>query len=129
MKPLLLLVGKSPSTIDLLNHIFTTRYRTATYTTASKALSYLETASETDRPAVVICDQSAPDDTTPVEVFRGLKNHQQHELLPIMVLCADCESTDGSTELNDLCWAEKICKPFNPEDLTMRVRQLLALNQ
>lgn len=127
MKPLLLFVGSTPSTTELLQHLFSSRYRTATYNTPAEALAYLDTA--TERPTVVICDQSEPNDTTPVELFRGLKNDHKNDTLPTVVLCSDCHSADNTTQLDELNWTEKICKPFNPEHLSLRVRQLLPLHQ
>lgn len=125
MKPLLLFVGKTPSTTNVLNHIFGSHYRTTTYTSAREALAYLESAPETDRPVAIVCDQNTPDDHTPIELFRGLKNNDKNDNLPAIVLCCNEHTEDHSTQLHDLGWADQIYKPFNPDGLTLRMRQLL----
>lgn len=121
MLPLILIVDDKPEIAKVIAMFLTSSYRSKTYTSGHEAIDALKTSNEL--PSLIISDVRMPD-MDGYEFIRALKNNHLTEPIPIMVL-SSIESSADKIRLLEMGAADFVLKPFNPEELKLRIGQLL----
>jgi DNA-binding response OmpR family regulator len=119
--PLVLAVDDEPSILQFIRHeLMTQELSVVTAQNGEEALRLLEE----NRPDVVLLDVIMPD-MSGLEVLRRIREISQ---VPIIILTARRSGEDKVRGL-DMGADDYLAKPFNPEELSARVRAVLRRNR
>ncbi|MBP7653178.1 response regulator [Candidatus Dependentiae bacterium] len=121
-KPLLLIVDDSPENIEILRNILAGDYVIKVATNGETAL---QICSHKDKPDLILLDIIMPG-LNGYEVCKILKNQHTTCDIPIVIISAKNKTDDEIKGLN-FGALDYISRPFEPEIVKMRVRNILAL--
>jgi DNA-binding response OmpR family regulator len=116
-KPAVLIVDDEPRIVRFVRtELETEGYRTLTATTGAAALDLVEL----EHPSVVVLDLLLPD----LDGFEVLRRIREVSRVPVIMLTARGADSDKVRGLNQGA-DDYLTKPFNPEELSARVRAIL----
>jgi two-component system, OmpR family, KDP operon response regulator KdpE len=119
--PLVMAVDDEPSILQFIRHELATQdFSVVTVTSGQEALSTLEE----QRPDVVLLDVMMPD-MNGIEVLRRIRESSN---VPVILLTARKGNEEKVRGL-DMGADDYLAKPFNPEELSARVRAVLRRSQ
>lgn len=122
-KPLILLVDDSPLNLEVLGRLLEGHYATAIARDGAKALEFVRKR----QPDLILLDIMMPD-IDGFEVCKTLKASEATRDIPIIFLTAKTETEDIVKGFK-LGAADYILKPFQKEELLVRIENHLALRQ
>lgn len=121
MLPLILIVDDKPEIAKVIAMFLSSSYRTKTQNSGREAIELLKETEEI--PALIISDVRMPD-MDGYEFIRALKNDRRTESIRIIIL-SSVDSSADKIRLLDMGADDFILKPFNPEEIKIRVGKLL----
>lgn len=122
MKKKILMVDDQPIMLKLLEQILHTKYEVTTMTNAKYALEWMHTG---HIPDLVVIDLNMPE-FDGFEFLKSMRLSAYFEDVPVVVLSGE-ESSRDRIECLRLGANDYITKPFNPEELSLRIDNLLTL--
>lgn len=122
MKKKILMVDDQPIMLKLLEQILHKKYNVTTMTDAKKALEWMHLG---HLPDLVLLDLNMPG-FSGFDFLKGMRLSAFFEDIPIIILSGE-ESSGDKIECLRLGANDYITKPFNPEELSLRVDNLLTL--
>jgi DNA-binding response OmpR family regulator len=120
MKNKILFVDDSRTILALVSGLFGSNYQLVCKQDAKDALNAIQ---QDFIPDLIITDLNMPD-MNGYEFVRKLKSDENHENIPIIVLSGIGESAER-LKLYKMGVDEYLIKPFNPEELLVRVEKIL----
>ncbi|HAR19034.1 MAG TPA: two-component system response regulator [Cytophagales bacterium] len=120
MKNKILFVDDSKTILALVSGLFGSNYQLVCKQDAKEALNAIK---QDFIPDLIITDLNMPD-MNGYEFVRKLKSDQNLEKIPIIVLSGIGESAER-LKLYKMGVDEYLLKPFNPEELLVRVEKIL----
>ena len=120
MKKKVLIIDDDPTMLLLLNHILNKKYEVIGLDDCRQAVIWLQ---DGNTPDLVICDIVMPG-MTGVELLAHLKDSVHQSQVPFIMLSANKKSADRVNCIK-LGADDYVVKPFNPEELEVRVDRLL----
>lgn len=121
MLPLILIVDDKPEIARVISMFLRSSYSTHIALGGSQAIEYLEKSKEA--PDLIISDVRMPD-MDGYEFIRAVKNNPSTNNVPIIVL-SSVESSADRIRLLEMGASDFVLKPFNPEELKVRIGKLL----
>ncbi|MEG0601464.1 MAG: response regulator [Mucinivorans sp.] len=121
MNPLILIVNDKPEITAIISMFLRSHYRTQVCTTGQEAVLWLETNQEL--PSLILVEINMAD-TDIYQLIRELKNDSRREHIPIIALF-DTEDLIVQQNLIDMGIKEFVLRPFNPEELKIRIGKIL----
>lgn len=121
MLPLILIVDDKPEIARVISMFLRSSYRTHIALGGRQAVEYLEESKEA--PDLIISDVRMPD-MDGYEFIRAVKNNPSTSNVPIIVL-SSVESSADRIRLLEMGASDFVLKPFNPEELKIRIGKLL----
>ena len=115
----LLVVDDAFTILSLVDNVFKRKYEVAKCNTVTDALAYLEN----NVPDIIITDLNMPD-VSGEEFVSFIKSNPKLEFVPIVVLSSS-ENASTRIKLLKLGVDDFVQKPFNPEELGLRIENIL----
>jgi len=120
MKPSILIVEDDPVMVTFLDEYLSSDFDTVMMTDAPAAL---ENLSANDAPALVILDLFMPE-MDGFSFLESVRSNADLNRLPVLVLSGS-EKSEDRVRAFELGADDFVVKPFNPLELTARVRNLI----
>lgn len=120
MSKLVLLVDDKPEIAKIITLYLAPMYEIKYQENPIKAISWLN---EGNMPDLVISDLNMPE-MSGEEFLRYLKSNELFNHIPVLIL-SSVESSFNRVQLFEEGAEDFILKPFNPEELRVRVKRLL----
>ena len=120
MKKTLLIVDDEPSICLILEHYFGDEYHVVVKANGVEAMHWLEQDNATD---AIVADYEMPIMDGP-EVIRQIRASSRHRDVGMIVLSGK-DSTSNKIKCLKLGADDYLVKPFNPEELELRIRNIL----
>jgi len=120
MKRLLLVVDDEPSIGLVLEHYFTPDFEVIVKVNGLEAIRWLQ---QGNNPVAIVADYSMPI-MDGLDFINRVRNSSTHRDTPLLMLSGKEESSYKIKCLKQGA-DDYIVKPFNPEELDLRVRKLL----
>jgi two-component system, chemotaxis family, chemotaxis protein CheY len=124
MKKKLLVVDDAVSMLLLLKKFFETKYEVVTYKSVNEAIQYLE--NNLEYPDLIISDLNMGD-VSGEDFVRHLKSDIKTKDLPTFILTSN-EQSSIRVKFLKLGVEDILIKPFNFEELSLRVENILKRN-
>lgn len=121
MLPLILIVDDKPEISRVISMFLRSSYRTQIANGGREAIEAI--AASKEAPDLIISDVRMPD-MDGYEFIREVKNHPSTHNVPIIVL-SSIESAADRVQLLEMGASDFVLKPFNPEELKVRIGRLL----
>lgn len=121
MLPLILIVDDKEEIARIIAMYLRSVYRTQHCNDGKMALQWL--AQTDELPNLIISDVRMPD-MDGYELLRNLKSDSRLEALPVIIL-SSIESSADRIRLLEMGAVDFIVKPFNPEELRLRIWHIL----
>ncbi len=118
MYPLILLVDDRPEIAKVISIYLKDSYRTVYFDHVLDAMSYLQNG---NIPDLIITDVNMPD-VNGFEFLTQLKSSMLFHSIPVFVL-SSIENSSDQIRLLEMGAADFILKPFNPEELKVRIKK------
>lgn len=122
MKPLILIADDSQAIAKVISMFLHTDYYTQHARNGSELITMLNVAKEL--PSLIISDVNMPMMDGYV-VLKALKKDIRLRNIPVLML-SSIESTADRIKLLELGADDFMLKPFNPEELKIRIQRLIA---
>lgn len=121
MKKTLLVIDDEPSICLILEHYFRLDFDVVAKPDGREAIIWLEQAGKTD---VIVADYAMPF-VNGLDFIKWLRASPDHRHIPLIMLSGKDET---SSKINCLKQGadDYLVKPFNPEELELRVKKLLV---
>ena len=119
-KPLVLIVDDKPEIAKVIEIHLSSDYRVVYHANPVKALSWMH---EGNMPDLIISDVYMPE-MNGMEFVKHLKQSALFSPIPVMVL-SSLENSGERIKLLEDGAEDFILKPFNPQELKLRVRNIL----
>lgn len=116
MKPLIMLVDDRPEIAKVISMYLKGSYDTVYFETVIAAMAYLQKG---NLPNLIITDINMPE-ISGFEFLSQLKSSVLFSSIPVFVL-SSVESRVDQIKLLEMGAADFILKPFNPEELKVRI--------
>ncbi len=116
MKPLIMLVDDRPEIAKVISMYLKGSYETVYFDSVVSAMAYLQMG---NLPNLIITDINMPE-ISGYEFLSQLKSSVLFASIPVFVLSSIENSTD-QIKLLEMGAADFILKPFNPEELKVRI--------
>ena len=123
MKKNLLIIDDEPAIRLILEHYFSADFTVVLKENGQQALEWLE---QGHLPHAIVADYDMPVMDGP-GFIRRLRADKAHEAIPLIVLSGK-DSTGDKIECLRLGADDYLVKPFNPEELSLRIDKLLRRN-
>lgn len=123
MLPLILIVDDKEEIARIISMYLRSHYRTQHCNDGQAALDWLSQAAEL--PNLIISDVRMPD-MDGYELLRRLKSDSRLKALPVIIL-SSIESSADRIRLLEMGAVDFIVKPFNPEELRLRIGHILKM--
>jgi len=120
MKKTLLIVDDEPSICLILEHYFGDEYHVVVKANGVEAMHWLEQDNATD---AIVADYEMPIMDGP-EFIRQIRASSRHRDVGMIVLSGK-DSTSNKIKCLKLGADDYLVKPFNPEELELRIRNIL----
>lgn len=120
MNPLILIVDDKPEIAKVISMFLRQWYRTEYCRNGVDALARL---SQGELPSLIVSDVNMPD-MDGYELLRRLKSSDRLAQIPLFVL-SSIESSADRIALLEMGAADFLLKPFNPEELRLRIKRLI----
>ncbi len=120
-KPQLLIVDDVPTTLELLVSIFDSQFNVIPHKNGKEALDWLQ---EGHLPDIIISDVRMPV-MDGYEFMTHLKSSGLFRDIPLLILSAVHESQERVKFLRDGA-EDFLTKPFNPDELLIRVDKIMS---
>lgn len=120
MNPLIMIVDDKQEIAKVISMFLRSWYRTEYCNNGVAALERLRTG---ERPALIVSDINMPD-MDGYELLRRLKENPNFSTIPLIVL-SSVESSADRIALLDMGADDFMLKPFNPEELRLRIKRLV----
>lgn len=120
MKKTLLIVDDEPSIRLILEHYFGLDFRVVLQSNGLEAMRWLE---QGNRPDAIIADYAMPV-MDGLDFIERVRAHPAHESVPLVMLSGK-EETSNKIKCLKQGADDYVVKPFNPEELDLRIRKLL----
>lgn len=120
MNPLIMIVDDKPQIAKVISMFLRQWYRTEHCINGREALDRLSTG---ERPSLIISDINMPD-MDGYELIRRLRSNAELSAIPVIVL-SSVESSADRIALLEMGAADFMLKPFNPEELRLRIKRLV----
>ena len=120
MKKTLLIVDDEPSICLILEHYFGDEYHVVVKANGVEAMHWLEQDNATD---AIVADYEMPIMDGP-EFIRQIRASSRHRDVGMIVLSGK-DSTSNKIKCLRLGADDYLVKPFNPEELELRIRNIL----
>lgn len=120
MKPLILLVDDKPQIAKIISIYLHDEFRTEYYNSGREALKRLEKG---EQPSLIVTDVNMPE-MDGYELVKAIRSNESLKSVPIIVL-SNIESSADRIKLLEMGADDFMLKPFNPEELRVRVRKLI----
>lgn len=124
MKPLVLLVDDRPEIARVISIYLKDHYKTVFFDNVLSAMAYLQSG---NIPDLIISDINMPD-VNGVEFLRQLKSSALFQSIPVFIL-SSIENSADQIKLLDMGAADFILKPFNPEELKVRIKKWIKTRE
>jgi len=115
----LLVVDDAFTILSLVDNVFKRRYEVTKCNSVTEAINYLDN----EVPDVIITDLNMPG-VSGEEFVTYLKSNNRLEFVPIVVLSSS-ENASTRIKLLKLGVDDFVQKPFNPEELGLRIENIL----
>lgn len=115
----ILIVDDQPATRKLLTHYLGNFYQTVTAAGAAEAIEWMKKG---NTPDLIITDILMPE-MTGIDFLRELTSVLTH--LPPVVMLSSVENSSEKLKCFTLGAKDYVVKPFNPEELRIRISNLL----
>lgn len=121
MKKTLLIIDDEPSICLILEHYFREDFHVVLKTDGRDAIKWLERA---NTPDAIVADYAMPI-VNGLDLIKWLRASPAHRQVPLIMLSGKDET---SSKINCLRLGadDYVVKPFNPEELELRVKRLLS---
>ena len=120
MKKTLLIVDDEPSICLILEHYFGDEYHVVVKANGVEAMHWLE---QDNAPDAIVADYEMPIMDGP-EFIRQIRASSRHRDVGMIVLSGK-DSTSSKIKCLKLGADDYLVKPFNPEELELRIRNIL----
>jgi len=120
MKKTLLVVDDEPSIRLILEHYFTSDFNVILKSNGLEAIQWLEEGNKTD---AIIADYAMPV-MDGLDFIKRVRANTLYDSVPLLMLSGKDESSSKIKCLKQGA-DDYVVKPFNPEELDIRVRKLL----
>lgn len=120
MKPLILIVDDKPEIAKIISMFLRTWYRTEYCNNGVAALERLHAG---ELPSLIVSDINMPD-MDGYELLRRIQANEWLANIPVLVL-SSIESSADRIVLLEMGAADFLLKPFNPEELRLRIKRLI----
>jgi DNA-binding response OmpR family regulator len=120
MRKTLLIVDDEPSICLILEHYFNFDYQVVLKSNGSEAMTWLE---EGNLPDAIVADYSMPV-MDGLDFIKRVRAHHSHRYTPLVMLSGKDETSNKIKCLKQGA-DDYVVKPFNPEELDLRVKKLL----
>ncbi len=124
MNPLIMLVDDRPEIAKVISIYMKDDYRTIYFDQVLDAMSYLQSG---NIPDLIITDVNMPD-INGFEFLTQLKSSALFQAIPVFVL-SSLECSTDQIKLLEMGAADFILKPFNPEELKVRIKKWIKQRQ
>lgn len=121
MKKTVLIIDDSPNILRLLQYNLSTQYQVLTAEDGQKGLDKLNSGSI---PDLIVADVAMPN-LDGFEFLKKIRGKSEYKGIPVIILSAKSQSTDRIQGLK-LGADDYMTKPFNPEELVIRIDKILA---
>ncbi|MGB0166978.1 MAG: response regulator [Luteibaculum sp.] len=118
----LLVVEDEPMMRRLLLHIFKDKYEVVLQENGREAIDWLK---EGNAPAVILADLNMPE-LDGYQFIKLVREHDFYNNVPLIVLSGE-QGSDDRVKCLRLGADDFITKPFNPEELDVRIDKLATL--
>ena len=120
MKKVLLIVDDEPSICLILEHYFAADYKVVMKANGLEAMQWLE---QGNAPDAIVADYSMPV-MDGADFIRQIRASSRHRDVGMIILSGQ-DSTSNKIKCLKLGADDYLVKPFNPEELGLRIRNLL----
>lgn len=120
MKPLILLVDDKPEIAKIISMYLSDTFRTQYCANGMVALKMIQ---QGELPALVVTDVNMPQ-MDGYEFLVAIKADDSFKHIPVIVL-SSIESSSDRIRLLEMGAADYMLKPFNPEELKVRIKNAL----
>ena len=121
MKKTLLIIDDEPSICLILEHYFKLDFRVILKVNGLEAMEWLE---QGNHPDAIVADYTMPV-MDGFDFIKRLRANVAHQHIPIVILSGKDETSSKISFLKQGA-DDYVVKPFNPEELELRIKRLLA---
>jgi DNA-binding response OmpR family regulator len=121
VKKTLLIIDDEPSICLILEHYFNLDFRVVLKSNGLEAFEWLE---QGNYPDAIVADYAMPI-MDGLDFIKKLRTSSLHQHTPIIILSGKDETSSKITFLRQGA-DDYVVKPFNPEELELRIKRLLA---
>lgn len=121
MHKTLLIVDDEPSIRLILEHYFHSEFKIILKSNGLEAMEWLELGY---MPDAIVADYSMPV-MDGLDFIKNVRSHPSHKYTPLVMLSGKDETNHKIKCLKQGA-DDYVIKPFNPEELSLRVKKLLA---
>ena len=122
MKKNLLIVDDEPSIGLILEHYFSQEYKVVVKTNGYEAMKWLQEGNQTD---VIVADYEMPF-MNGLDFIKQLRASTLYKDIPLVMLSGKDETTNKILCLKQGA-DDYMVKPFNPEELELRIKKMLNI--
>lgn len=122
--PLIMLVEDEIFIQQVINQCLKGKFKVTTFANGLDAWSFLQ---EGGMPATIIADLNIPT-ITGLELLHQIKASSYFNTIPVLILSGE-ESSDIKIKCLEAGADDYMVKPFNPRELEIRVKKIVARNE
>lgn len=120
IKKVLLIVDDEPSICLILEHYFKADYQVVMKSNGLEAMQWLE---EGNNPDAIVADYEMPEMDGP-DFIKQIRASSRHRDVGMIILSGK-DSTSSKIKCLKLGADDYLVKPFNPEELSLRIQNIL----